>query len=122
MHKDPLRRYANLTSVIVPIIDDRRRTSMLKRQRVPGASLLRRYQPTRQEPMKLRNATRGSVASRLGRELPSVNRVWFPSLVHGSATKYRLSPITRYSDPLLAAHSRMQLPVGWFLSKSMRCQ
>jgi hypothetical protein len=43
-------------------------------QRVPGASLLRRLQPIRPEPMKLRNATRGSVARLRGSRWCSSSR------------------------------------------------
>ena len=44
---------------------NRRRAAMLERaSRARGASLERRYQPTRDEPIKLKNATLGSVTKR----------------------------------------------------------
>ena len=105
--EDALRRDANLASVIVAALDDRlddpvepsaavdddrRRTPCSSAQRVPGASLLRRYQPTRAEPMKLRKAMRGSVASRSDRALSSVTRVWH----HGSGRPASRSRATSF--------------------------
>ena len=45
-------------------------------ERVPGASFECSDQPTRAEPMKLRNATRGSVASRSAKSLLVGMKVW----------------------------------------------
>ena len=41
-----------------------------------GASRLRKYQPTRADPIKLKKATRGSVARRSASALSSVTKVW----------------------------------------------
>ena len=73
MDKDALDRHADLAGVIIaafdngPMIASRSalRSTMTgatppcsSAQRVPGASFVRRYQPTFAEPMKLKKATR----------------------------------------------------------------
>ena len=95
VHVDALRRHADLAGVVVAALDDRlddlveigaavddgrRRAAVLQRGARPGGELGCRDQPTRAEPMKLRKATRGSVAELLGQFVASGTKLWH----HGS--------------------------------------